>query len=165
MAPGPQGLGSHGSFMTGSAEIVQFTIFVFSPPKKIVMQRCLYSRSRLQPLKGSPMYPRRQVQTGLWLITLHSALNPQTPGQGSTQCWLTQARVVIQSELMTHSGLQPEYGSPKYSGLQLHMQELPLTLASALAPQGFGLQGSLGGGGAKNKQKLDNFNDMISICC
>ena len=34
------------------------------------------------------------------------------------------------------------------------MQELPLTRASALAPQGLGLQGSLGGGGAVKKIKL-----------
>ena len=81
----------------------------------------LYSRSKLQPRNGSPMYPTTQVHTGLWFMTLHSALNPQTPGQGSIQCWLTQARVVIQSELTTHSGLHPLYGSPKYSGLQLQM--------------------------------------------
>lgn len=42
---------------------------------------------------------------------------------------------------MTHSGLQPVYGSPKYSGK--HVQE-PAPLSSlqiALEPQGEGLQG------------------------
>ena len=82
-------------------------------------------------------------------MTLHSALNPHVPGQGSIHLFLEQANVLIQSELTVHSGLQPEYGSPKYSLLQVHAQELPLTEASALAPQGLGLQGSLGGGGAE----------------
>ena len=72
-----------------------------------------YLRSRLQPVKGSPTYPGRQVQTGLWEITRHSALKPQVPGQGSTQCWDTQARVARQSLFTVHSGLQPAYGSPK----------------------------------------------------
>ena len=37
-------------------------------------------------------------------------------------------------------------GSPKYSGDRCNKQLLPRTEASALGPQGFGLQGSLGGG-------------------
>jgi len=49
-----------------------------------------------------------------------------------------------QSELITHSGLQPVYGSPKYSGR--HTQEpAPLrSLHTALAPHGDGLHGFLG---------------------
>lgn len=32
---------------------------------------------------GSPMYPDIQIQLGVWLITLHSALTPQLLGHGS----------------------------------------------------------------------------------
>ena len=59
-----------------------------------------------------------------------------------------QASVLAQSELTTHSGLQPLMGFPKYPGRQMQKQCVPRTEASALGPQGFGLQGSLGGGGA-----------------
>ena len=58
-----------------------------------------------------------------------------------------QASVPAQSELTTHSGLQPLMGFPKYPGRQMQKQCVPRTEASALGPQGFGSQGSLGGGG------------------
>ena len=76
------------------------------------------------------------------------------------QCWLTQANTLEQSLFTTHSGRQPVYGSPKYSGRQLQMQELPLTRASALGPQGLGLQGSLGGGGAA-KRKVNYYPKIV----
>ena len=82
-------------------------------------------------------------------MTRHSALYPQVPGQGSIHLFCEQAKVLIQSELTVHSGRQPEYGSPKYSLLQVQTQVLPRTDESALDPHGFGLQGSLGGGGAE----------------
>ena len=66
---------------------------------------------------------------------------------------------MAQSELTTHSGLQPAYGSPKYSGRQVHWQLLPRTEGSALAPQGFGLQGSRGGGGAKNRIVSEEYRE------
>ena len=68
--------------------------------------------------------------------------------------FLPQARALSQSELTTHSGRQPAYGSPKYSGLQVHWQLVPRTAASAFDPQGFGLHGSLGGGGAGEKRVI-----------
>ena len=104
---------------------------------------------------------------GLWLITLHSALKPHVPGQGSIHLFLEQASVLIQSELTVHSGLHPEYGSPKYSLLQVHWQLLPRTAASALAPQGLGLQGSLGGGGAEtgNISKFGLFYNVFTLYC
>lgn len=66
------------------------------------------------------------------------------PGHGSLHLLFKQAFDRSQSELVTHSGLQPEYGSPKYSGK--HVQEpAPLrSLQIALAPHGDGLQGSRG---------------------
>ena len=79
-------------------------------------------------VKGSPLYPGLQVQVGAWLTTLHWALTPHTPGQGSTQCSETQARLLGQSALMVHSGLHATYGSPKYSGIHLHAPALCLAV-------------------------------------
>ena len=47
-APRPQGFGSHGSFMTGSAKIWSLN------ESERLNTNMLYSRSRLHPLKGSP---------------------------------------------------------------------------------------------------------------
>lgn len=54
-----------------------------------------------------------------------------------------------QSAFNTHSGLQPLYGSPWYSGRQVHIP----SAHRAFGPHGDGLHGSMftGGGGAKNK--------------
>ena len=82
--------------------------------------------------------------------------------------FLPQASVPAQSELTTHLGLQPAKGSPKYSGRQVHWQLLvPRTEASALGPQGFGLQGSLGrgGGGAGDDRDLTSLLVLgVSLC-
>lgn len=43
-----------------------------------------------------------------------------------------------------HSGLQPAYGSPKYSGRHAQEPAPFLSLQTAFAPHGDGLQGSLG---------------------
>lgn len=66
------------------------------------------------------------------------------PGQGSRHLLFTHALLLSHSELVTHSGLHPVYGSPKYSGR--HMQEpAPLrSLHRAFAPHGDGLQGIFG---------------------
>lgn len=58
----------------------------------------------LHAVKGSPMYPSMQVQDGTWFKTLHTALIPHTPGQGSMQCSCWHALLEGQSELTTHSG-------------------------------------------------------------
>lgn len=68
---------------------------------------------------------------------------------------LTQDLLLSQSELVTHSGLQPEYGSPKYSGKQEHDPAPFLSLHMALVPQGEGSQGFGGlsvAGGAKRQE-------------
>lgn len=62
--------------------------------------------SNLHDWKGSPVKPGRQEHIGRWLTTSHWALEPQIPGQGSRQCWFWQARLLTQSELIRHSGLQ-----------------------------------------------------------
>lgn len=90
--------------------------------------------------------------------TLHSALRPHVPGQGSTHLLLTQALLRSQSEFVTHSGRHPVYGSPKYSGR--HEQEpAPFrSLHIALAPHGDGLQGfngrSVTGAEKENVRKI-----------
>lgn len=99
----------------------------------------------VQDVNGFPMYPAMQVQDGEWLTTWHSALLPHVPGQGSTHLLLIHDRVLGQSLFMTHSGLQPTYGSPKYSGKQEHEPAPLCSLQIALTPQGFGLHG-IGGG-------------------
>lgn len=112
---------------------------------------------RIQFVKGLPEYPGKQEQDGAWLMTLHSALRPHVPGQGSRHLLLTQALLRSQSELMTHSGLQPVYGSPKYSGRQTQEPAPLRSLHTAFAPHGDGLQGSRGpsvGGTGRHSPKL-----------
>ena len=105
----------------------------------------------LQDVKGSPSYPGRHIHIAIWLLTLHWALIPQVPGQGSIHLFLWHALIEGQSELTTHSGLHATYGSPKYSGIHWQAAALPLVWQFAFVPQGDGLQGSiisvvLGGG-------------------
>lgn len=59
------------------------------------------------------------------------------PVHGFIQIFPIQALSFEQSEFNTHSGLHPEYGSPKYLGRQLH---IPLS-QSAFEPQGDGWHG------------------------
>ena len=98
---------------------------------------------RLQAVKGSPLCPGKQVQVARWFTTRHSALVPQSPGQGSTQCRFLQARSDGHSGLIVHSGLQATYGSPKYSGIHRQEPARFLALQIAFDPQGDGLQGSI----------------------
>lgn len=78
------------------------------------------------------------------MITLHSAFSPHVPIHGSLHLLLTQALLLSHSVLVTHSGLHPVYGSPKYSGRQ-EQDPAPLrSLHTAFAPQGEGLQGIRG---------------------
>jgi len=68
----------------------------------------------VQEVNGSPVYPWSQVQVEMWLMTLHWAFTPQSPGQGSTQWSSWQALFEGQSVLMTQaSGLQATLASPK----------------------------------------------------
>lgn len=83
-----------------------------------------------QPMKGSPSYPEMQIQFGVWLTTLHSAKEPQTPGQGSLHFWLMQAKWLEHSVLLTHSGRQFG-GEPINSGRHEQDGESPETLHCA----------------------------------
>lgn len=64
------------------------------------------------------------------------------PIQGSTHFWLTHALFLSQSSFITHSGRHSTYGSPLYSGKQLHEPALLRSLQTAFAPHGDGLHGS-----------------------
>ena len=94
---------------------------------------------------------------GLWLTTLHSALAPQVPGQGSTHfCW-TQAMVRGHSELRRHSGRQLG-GPPKYPFRQEQTGRGPSGRHSLYGPQGSGVQGSTWTG------TTGNTNTNIGCC-
>ena len=97
----------------------------------------------VQNLNGSPVYPGSQVQIGLWFWALQVACVPQTPGQGSTHFWLTQALSVGHSGLMEHSGLHSMYGFPNISGKHVQDAAPFRSLHSALIPQGDGRHGSI----------------------
>lgn len=62
-----------------------------------------------------------------------------------------QALLLSQSELVTHSGLHPTYGSPKYSFRQVQEPAPFLSLQIAFGPQGEGLQGLINSVGGEAK--------------
>lgn len=88
------------------------------------------------------------------------ALMPHTPGQGSLHRLLTQAFVRSHSEFCTHSGRQPVYGSPKYSGRQRHEPTPLRSLQTALAPHGDGEHGFISSliGGTRSMNIIRFFN-------
>jgi len=62
-----------------------------------------------QMVYGSPMYPTRQMQTALWLLTLHSAFVPHTVvKQGFWHLSWIHARWAGQSGSIVHSGFGAE---------------------------------------------------------
>ena len=110
-------------------------------------------------VKGSPWWAGLQVQVAIWLTTWQRACIPQVPGQGSRHDKLAHALLAGQSELATHSGRQPEYGSPKYPGLQAHCSRRSRVGEQiALGPQGEGWQGVGGVGGGGGGARLHCWN-------
>ena len=96
----------------------------------------------LHAVNGSPIYPSKQIQTGIWFLILQRALIPHSPGQGSIHLFLWHALLEGQSELTTHSGRHATYGSPYISSIHWHAAALFLCWQNAFDPQGVGLQGS-----------------------
>ena len=79
---------------------------------------------------------------GLWFCTVHWALRPHTPGHGSPHFWRMHACERGHSSLVTHSGRQPEKGSPRGKpGRHTHCATPPASRQSAFGPHGFGKQG------------------------
>jgi len=75
-------------------------------------------------------------------MTLHSAIIPHEPGQGSLHFCCIQAILAGHSTLTVHSGLQFG-GLPLYVGKQEHDGTPPISRHSENAPQGDGIHGSL----------------------
>lgn len=75
------------------------------------------------------------VHIAIWFTTSQRAFVPQVLSHGLIQRCLTQALFIGHSELIIHSGRQPKYGSPLYSGKHVH---IPLS-QTELGPQGDGL--------------------------
>jgi hypothetical protein len=76
---------------------------------------------------------------------------PHVPTQGSTHFFLKHALFCVQSVFTKHSGRQPKYGSPWYSGKHVHIP----SLHAEFAPQGDGLHGS---NSATMSEKKYNYN-------
>lgn len=106
--------------------------------------------------KAFPVIPGGQVQIGTWFDTIHMELTPHVPEQGSRHFCLIHALFLGQSEFKTHSGRQLWYGSPWYSGMQVHT---PL-LQTVFCPHGLGLQGSSATDGAKSIFSVKNNCNM-----
>ena len=78
-------------------------------------------------------------------MTLHWAPVPQEPGQGSRHFSRMQAKLLGQSGLMVHSGLQFG-GVPIYVGKQEQEGVLPTLRHCELGPHGFGRHGLISTG-------------------
>ena len=90
-----------------------------------------------QFINGSPVYPAKHEQIGVWLITLHCAPIPHAPGQGSLHFSLMHALSLEHSELIEHSGRQFG-GIPIYASRQ-EQDGIPLIfLHCEWMPQGDG---------------------------
>ena len=70
----------------------------------------------LQSLNGSPLNPVGHWQIGWWFWTLHTALGPHAPGQGSIHLSRTQALLLGHSALMEHSG---QFNSIQLAGVEV----------------------------------------------
>lgn len=80
---------------------------------------------------------------GVWLTTLHMALIPHEPIQGSLHFWLIHANRLEHSELLIHSGRQFG-GDPMNSGKQEHDGFSLITSHFAFGPHGDGKHGLIG---------------------
>lgn len=62
---------------------------------------------REQLMKAFPVIPCGQLHIAIWFITLQCAVLAQSPKQGSKHLLVIHDNVLIHSELIVHSGLQP----------------------------------------------------------
>lgn len=83
------------------------------------------------------------------MITLHCALKPQIPGQGSIHFVFEHALFNGQSALIVHSGRHPvPSGVPKNPGKHSHRALSFDDLQTVFIPHGDGLHGSITVGSA-----------------
>jgi hypothetical protein len=115
-------------------------------------------------MKASPVCPSGQEQVAVWSLTKHMALRPQTApkAHGFIHFLSRQALSNGQSVLSTHSGWQLTEGSPSKPSIHVHTARPPNTWQYALAAQGLGWHGSLGGGTAKTYTSFEA--EQVSIC-
>lgn len=92
---------------------------------------------------GSPVYPSWQEQIGEWLMTWHSAFNPQFDSHGFIHFWFKHALSCGHSELATHSGLQFG-GEPMKVCRQEQTAWSLISLHWLFGPQGEGWHGFVG---------------------
>lgn len=104
----------------------------------------------MQFINGSPVYPGRHIQFGVWLTTLHCAFEPHAPWHGSAHLFLMQAMWFGHSLLLVHSGLQFG-GTPINSGIQEQEGESLILWQIELGPHGDGSQGLIWGGDSRAK--------------
>lgn len=92
-------------------------------------------------MNGFPVKPWGQLQIGLWLLHWQIAAIPQAPMQGFIHFWLEQIWLVLQSELLVHSGLHVG-GFPMYPGMQEQLAWSFIDRQRLLGPHKDGLHGS-----------------------
>jgi len=69
-----------------------------------------------------------------------------------------------QSVLSTHSGLQPSYGLPMYSGKQVQDPAPFCSRQMAFAPQGEGVQGvAISGGSSAETKSIDQYANEAKV--
>lgn len=100
----------------------------------------------LHCVNAFPVNPSTHEHIATCLITWQLASIPQEPGQGSLHFWFIHAKLLEQSSLMVHSGLQLG-GLPSNSGRHEHDGMSWMFLHIAFNPQGEGIHGSLTGDG------------------
>lgn len=97
-------------------------------------------------------------------MTVHWALAPQDPGQGSRHFSFLHARLLGHSESFIHSGRQFG-GRPIKFGRQEHAGWVSITLHCELGPQGEGMQGLprsvVGEGTRKSKISIEKKHKTV----
>ena len=138
----PQGVGLHGfvSNWAVKGNKLVFQLYFLSKYFYSCVDNSKYVRgSGVHWLNAFPDIPLGQLHMGTCEITVHSAFGAQAPGQGFRHFLCKHAWSCEQSEFKTHSGRQAAYGSPLYSGKQVHTP----SEQTAFGPQGDGLHLSI----------------------
>lgn len=147
---GPHGDGRQGFTLTGGdAATMENDIYLVVCAEQRSWKLYVkgqYLRINWQVVNGSPEYPDKHVQTGLWLTTMHWAFRPQAPGHGSIHFWFEQALFRLQSELTVHSGRQLG-GLPIKPCTQTHTACPFNSLHWLYGPHGDGIHKLIGSGG------------------
>lgn len=153
----------HGDGLHGSSFSIKLVNHCYNTLRQHKDQNSIMTNVNKLPLGGMrlhcvnalPVKPSAQEQIDTCFMTWQLAFNPQEPGHGSLHFWLMQARLLAQSSLIVHSGLQFG-GLPSKFGKQEHDGLLRRFWHCELGPHGEGTHGSLWGSGGCSwtKKKL-----------